>query len=394
MTFHVKHPLAFLDAALSELDTRGLLRAPSAPVRPDAESFCSNDYLGLARLPAPEAPSGSGASRLIAGERSEHQALETELADFFGMEAALLFTSGYAANVGALSALLGPEDLVVSDALNHASLIDGMRLAKVSPVVVPHVDVAAVDAALAAGAARARRSWVVVESYYSMDGDGPDLGALRRVCDAHGAALVVDEAHAFGVLGPAGRGLAAAVGMRPDVLVGTLGKALGAQGAFVAGTTALRAWLWNRARSFVFSTGLAPVMAAAGRRGLAVVREDDGRRAHVLRIANEVRDAIVAAGAAPVEHLPADAPERARETPLLVGHGHVVPVVVGTETRAMALADALTAAGVTVRAVRPPTVPEGTSRVRLTVTAAHGADVVGKVAAAFADALPRLRDVR
>src|SRR5262249_14986618 len=153
-------------------------------------------------------------------------------------------------------ALARPGDVVVSDALNHASLIDGARLSRAEVAVVPHADVGAIDRALAGRAGR--RAWVLVESYYSMDADGHDLAALRHVCDEHGAALVIDEAHALGVLGPEGRGLAAAAGVRADVLVGTLGKAFGAQGAFVAGRAELRDWLWNRARSFVFSTGISP----------------------------------------------------------------------------------------------------------------------------------------
>lgn len=249
-------PLQHLDAELAELERRDLLRRPPPPADPRLRSFCSNDYLGLAADPPPPAPSGSGASRLIAGERAEHRELEQRLASWTGTEDALVFSSGYAANVGVLSALASPGDLIVSDALNHASIIDGSRLSRARIAVVPHLDVGAVRAAL-----RTRetgRAWVVVESYYSMDADGPDLAQLRGACDEAGAALLVDEAHALGVLGPGGRGRCAEAGVRPDVLVGTLGKSLGSQGAFVAGRAVLKSWLWNRARSFVFSTGLSP----------------------------------------------------------------------------------------------------------------------------------------
>lgn len=367
--FHVKplDPLGYLEDELVELERRGLLRKDAPPESADALSFCSNDYLGLARLPAPAVPSGSGASRLIAGEREEHRTLERSLASWLGLEDALAFTSGYAANVGALSALAGPGDLIVSDALNHASIIDGSRLSKARVAVVPHVDVRAVDDVLARR--EEARAFVVVESYFSMDADGPDLVELRRVCDARGAALVVDEAHALGVLGPGGRGRCAEARVVADVLVGTLGKALGSQGAFVAGRSALRSFLWNRARSFVFSTGLSPAAAAAASRSLTIVREqpDIGRR--VVGLAVRMREKLSAGG-----------------VPTL-GFGHVVPVVIGEAARAMAIAERLRGEGVAVQAVRPPTVPTGTSRIRLTVTAAHGADDVDRAAAAVIRAL-------
>ena len=355
-------PLQYLEDELAELDRRNLLREPPPPVAPGTKSFCSNDYLGLAAAPPPEAPAGSGASRLIAGERDQHRDLERALATWFDAEDALVFSSGYAANVGVLAALARPGDLVVSDALNHASLIDGARLSRARVAVVPHLDLAAVDAAL-----RGReqgRAWVVVESYYSMDADGPDLAALRALCDAHGAALVVDEAHAIGVLGPGGRGRAAEAGVRPDVLVGTLGKSLGSQGAFVVGPRVLKRWLWNRARSFVFSTGLSPASCAAASRALAHLAEHPELPAKVLALAGRLRARLAAGGV----HA--------------AGFGHVVPIVIGDPGRAMDLAAALRAAGFAVQAVRPPTVPEGTSRIRLTVTAAHDEADVDAVAAA------------
>lgn len=344
-------PLKYLEAELAQLERRELLREPPEPFAPGMRSFCSNDYLGLAAEPPPAAPAGSGASRLIAGERVEHRELERGLASWTGAEAALVFSSGYAANVGVLSALASAGDLVVSDALNHASIIDGARLSRARVAVVPHLDLVAVRAAL-----RTReqgRAWVVVESYYSMDADGPDLAALRQICDEAGAALVVDEAHAFGVLGPGGRGRCAEAGIRPDVLIGTLGKALGSQGAFVAGRAALKAWLWNRARSFVFSTGLSPASSAAASRSLAYLAEHPELPARVVSLAGRLRSRLEAGGV------------RA------AGFGHVVPIVIGDPREAMDAAAAIRAAGVAVHAVRPPTVPEGTSRIRLTVTAAH-----------------------
>jgi 8-amino-7-oxononanoate synthase len=366
----VKHPpppaLAFLGDALRRLEQSGLLRQ-RPPVLPEAGLvFCSNDYLGLASAGAGEggpfpgevssAALGASASRLVCGEHGEHVALERALADWLQTDAALVFTSGYAANVGVLSALAGAEDVILSDALNHASIIDGARLARAEVVVYPHLDVDAVRAALAKVAGR--RAWVVTESYFSMDADSPDLRALRRVCDEAGAALVVDEAHALGVLGPEGRGVCAEAGVRPDVLVGTLGKAFGASGALVAGCDELVAWLWNRARSFVFSTGLSPAVAEGARRRLERSRREPGLREAALARAAQLRAGLRAMGIEPR------------------GHGVIVPWVIGDPRVALRVARELRESGLFVQAIRPPTVPEGTSRLRLTVSAAHSeADV-------------------
>lgn len=375
-------PLAFLRDSLASLAREGLRRMPGEPVDPDALSFCSNDYLGLAARPAPPAPSGSGASRLIAGEREEHRRAERAFASFLGVEDVLLFASGYAANVGVLSALVGASDLVVSDALNHASLIDGARLSRATTHVVPHLDLDAVEAALA-GRPSGQRAWVVLESYYSMDADSPDLARARAVCDAYGAALVLDEAHALGVLGPDGRGLAASAGVRPDVLVGTLGKSFGSQGAFVGGSVVLREWLWNRARSFVFSTGLAPSSAAAATRALGHVIEHPEERVRLLHLAERLRTELVAAGA----RRPGPGIDPAEGAPVVVGHGHIVPLLVGTPDRALFLAERIRERGVVVHAIRPPTVPANTARVRLTLTAKHAETDIARAVEAIAGAI-------
>ncbi|MDB4933382.1 MAG: 8-amino-7-oxononanoate synthase [Labilithrix sp.] len=378
--FHVKRMasdlFAHLAQQLDELEKHGLRRYPPAPARPGELSFCSNDYLGLAAELAPPAPSGSGASRLIAGERDEHGRLERAFARWLGVEDALVFSSGYAANVGSLAALAAPGDLIVSDALNHASLIDGARLSRARVVVVPHGDLDAIAQALADRAEV--RAWVVVESYYSMDADGPDLGALRTLCTGHGAGLYVDEAHALGVLGPGGRGRCAESGITPDVLVGTLGKAFGGQGAFVAGKTVLRDWLWNRARSFVFSTGLAPVSAAAAVRSLQHVIEHPELALRVRELSARLRAGLVAAGARTSVGTSA--------TPRLLGDGHVVPVVLGSPVRALRWAERMRNAQVHVQAIRPPTVPSGSARIRLTVTAQHGPADIDRAIEAFAAA--------
>lgn len=351
---HSTHIEEYLARELAKLEEAGLRRRPRPPRAASAVSFCTNDYLGLANTEtlaaASPSPAGAGASRLVDGERSEHAALEAAFASLVGAEAALAFTSGYAANVGVLSALAGPGDLVVSDALNHASIIDGVRLSRARVVVVPHNDVGAIDEAL-----RARpepRAWVAVESYYSMDADGPDLRALRAVCNDRGAGLIVDEAHALGVLGPEGRGRCAEAGIEPDVLVGTLGKSFGSQGAVVAGSPTLREWLWNRARSFVFSTGLSPASAAAGRWAIEESLRDPTRRARALHNASVLREAL-----APSNRV--------------LGFGHVVPLVLGGAERAVAMSRRLAEWNIDIPAIRPPTVPEGGARLRLTATAAQ-----------------------
>lgn len=377
------NPLDHLAAQLEELDRAGLRRRPAAPTPSGALSFCSNDYLGLAARPAPSAPSGAGASRLIAGERDEHRRLERTFAGWLGADDALAFTSGYAANVGAVSSLAAPGDLIVSDSLNHASLIDGARLSRARVQVVPHGDAEAVARAL--DTRSEARAWVVVESYYSMDADGPDLRALRTVCDARGAGLYVDEAHALGVLGPAGRGRCAEAGIAPDVLVGTLGKSFGGQGAIIAGRAVLREWLWNRARSFVFSTGLAPVSAASAVRALQEVIEHPELGARVRDLSARLRAGLVSAGAAATAH--ATGPFSDAEPPRLLGFGHVVPLVVGSPARALWWAERLRAHDVEVQAIRPPTVPAGAARIRLTLTAQHRPEHIDHAIEAFAQVL-------
>jgi 8-amino-7-oxononanoate synthase len=361
----VKQPppgLRFLEDAIAEAKRRDLWRDRSRPS--DPRSFCSNDYLGLASEPAPPVDAGAGASRLVTGEHPVYAQLEGAAADLVGQPAALVFTSGYAANVGLLSALAGPGDVIVSDRLNHASIIDGARLSRATVHVVPHADVAAVAEALARP--REGRAFVVTESYFSMDADGPDLAALREVCDRAGAALLVDEAHALGVLGPDGRGLCAGAGVRADAVVGTFGKAFGAAGAFVAGCSELVAWLWNRARTFVFSTGLSPAVAAAAARGLARASSEPWRRARTLENARAFRAALADAGVS------------------VGGFGQIVPWVVGSPAAALAAAQSLRDAGLDVRAIRPPTVPDGTARIRFTVTARHEPSDIARAAGAIA----------
>ena len=361
--------LQFLTDALAELDSRGALRRRPAASAPDAISFCSNDYLGLAaRTFEGVAAVGTGASRLVSGERAEHAQLERALAEWLGMDAALTFSSGYAANVGAISALASPGDLIVSDALNHASIIDGARLSRAAVCIVPHLDIGATERALRNRAA-GQRAWVVTESYFSMDADGPDLAALRRLCDDHGAALVVDEAHALGVLGPDGRGRCADVGVVPDVLVGTFGKAFGGGGAFVGGCGPLVSWLWNRARSFVFSTGMSPWLALAALDALQISQRQPALRHAVIAATARFREGLASRGIA------------------AVGFGHVVPWILGSSHRAMTVAGMLRERGIDAAAIRPPSVPDETARIRFTITARHTPALIDTALAAIEESV-------
>ncbi len=364
-------PLRHLAGELAALKEGGLLRTPPVPEPEGAAllNLCSNDYLGYASEPWPgtvTGRSGAGASRLVSGNLAAHESAEAALASWLGTEAALLFSSGYAANVGTMAALAGRGDVVVSDALNHASIIDGCRLSGAEVRVVPHLDLVATEAALA-GASNARHRWVVTESYFSMDGDSPDLVRLRALCDRHDAGLVLDEAHVLGVLGPHGRGLSAEAGITPDVLIGTAGKSLGLHGAFVAGSQALRLWLWNRARSFVFSTGVSPTLATALASRIERVAADDGARAQL-----EARGAQLRAGLA-LLGVPGVAS----------GRGPVLPWVVGASEATVALSRRLRDQGVLVQAIRPPTVPTGTARLRITVHARLSSEDVERTLAAF-----------
>ena len=315
-------------------------------------SFASNDYLGLAGDPrlaaaaaraAAEEGAGAGAARLMTGARPSHAALEREAAALKGAEAALLFGSGYACNVSLIPALAGKGDLVVSDALNHASLVDGCRLSGATVAVVPHADAVAAREALSRPGFR--RRVLVTEGLFSMEGRVPDLPALAAAARAAGALLVVDDAHGTGVLGPGGHGAVAAAGLAPgpDLLeVATLGKAFGAYGAFVAWTAEGIDYLRHRARGFVFSTALPPAVAAMGLEGMRIAAAEPARRERAVALARR-----------------------------LGGTSPIVPVVLGDPAEAVRASERLFERGFWVPAVRPPTVPEGTARLRVSLSAAH-----------------------
>lgn len=324
-------------------------------------NFCANDYLGLAgdaRVAAAaqraldESGTGSGAAALVSGYNTEHRQLEEELAAFVQRPRALLFSSGWAANLGVLRALLGKDDTLIADELNHASLIDGGRLSGARYVRVPHGDLAAYGQALAA----APGAMVATDAIFSMDGDLAPLPELARLCQRHGAPLMVDDAHGFGVLGQSGAGSLEHFSTRADVYMATLGKSLGVAGAFVAGSDALIEYLVQRARTFVFSTAPPPALAAAARAALRIVQAEPERRMRLFENIRRFRDG---AGQGGIGLRPAR-----ERTP-------IQPLILGSEQRALALSAYLYERGYWVAAIRPPTVPPGTSRLRITLSAAH-----------------------
>src|SRR5437867_8727226 len=344
------------ERALSALRQAGLLRRLRLPQGID---LVSNDFLGLASHPhlieamraaLPGLGAGSSGSRLLHGHDRAFERIETLLAAFCGAEAALLFGSGYAANQGLIPVLAGPDDLVLSDERNHASLIDGIRLSRARKVVYPHRDLDAVARALLTPRGRGR-AYVVTESVFGMDGDLAPLVALVDLAEAHGALVVVDEAHATGLYGPVGSGRVEELGLRDRVLatVHTGGKALGSGGAWVAGPGVLRDRLVNHARTFMYSTAPLPVLTAALEAALELVQREPHRRHDVHRKAALLRRELVAAG------LPAP------------GEAPILPLVVGDAASAVALQEGLATAGFDARAIRPPTVPDGTARLRITV---------------------------
>ncbi len=379
------HALEAELAALEEAGLRRRLRAlesgPDTEVVVDGRPvllLSSNDYLGLASHPAVRAAAcaaitrwgcGTGSSRLVAGHLELHAVVEARLAAFKGTDAAVLFPSGYQANIGAIGALVGRGDHVYSDALNHASIVDGCRLSRATVHVYPHRDVRALEAVLAA-TPRGGRRLIVTDSVFSMDGDRAPLRTLAALAEHYHTWLMIDEAHATGVLGARGAGLAEADGVAACITVhmGTLGKALGSAGAYVAGSRAVVDVVVNRARSFVYTTGLAPAAVAAAGAALEIVAAEPARRAALAENAARLRAGLRALGLD------------------VRGDTHIVPVVVGDNRTALALADALLARGVLVQAIRPPTVPAGTARLRVAPMATHSPAQLDRALAAFADA--------
>jgi 8-amino-7-oxononanoate synthase len=344
--------------------------------------FAGSNYLDLAAHPevaeaaaraARDWGCAAGGSRLINGNLALHEALEEELAAFLGVEAALVFSTGYQANVGVIPALVGPGDAVVSDALVHASIIDGCRLSRAAVHVFAHGSAAALDARLAEVAPAHRRTLVVLDGVYSMDGDLAPLPAMLAAARRHDALVLLDDAHGIGCLGAGGRGTAEALGVALrdlDVVVGTLGKALGSFGAFVAGPAALRELLVNAARSFIFTCALAPPQVAAARAALALLAGEPWRRERLQAHAARLRDGLAARGVS-------TAPSAS----------HIVPVRIGDNARTMAVCEALLAQGFYAQGIRHPSVPEGTARLRITPMATHAEAEIDALVDAVADAV-------
>ncbi|WP_299263895.1 aminotransferase class I/II-fold pyridoxal phosphate-dependent enzyme [Halorientalis sp.] len=372
-------PIADVTARAPIADDPG--NAPPVFDGPEQLIFAANDYLGLAgdervqraaAETAREVGTGAGASRLVTGDTPAHRALERDLADTKNTERALVFSSGYATNVGVISAL-GP-DVVFSDELNHASIVDGCRQAGAETVVYDHCDPsdlrAEMDERAGATPAGSDESWLVLtDSVFSMDGDVAPLEAICDVVESFGAWLMVDEAHATGLYENGGGAVQrAGLSDRVHVQMGTLSKALGSQGGYVAGSESLVEHLLNTARSFVFSTGLAPPAAGAAREALRIAREDDPHRERLWANVDRLRDGLEAAGYE------------------VWGETQILPVVVGDRDDAMALDDCLRDRDVVAPGIRPPTVPAGTSRVRVAPMATHTEDEIDRCLAAFREA--------
>jgi 8-amino-7-oxononanoate synthase len=367
---------------LRELKDRDRLRSLRERAGVD---FTSNDYLGLAeseelRSAATEAiargvPVGAGGSRLLRGNHFEHEALESEAARYFGAEAALYFGAGYTANVAIFSTLPQRDDIVFYDERVHASVHEGMRHGRAERASIPHNDIAAFETRVRQwrSAGGRGRPWIAVESVYSMDGDSPDLDDLIAIADRHDATLVIDEAHATGVMGPDGRGLAAALEGRDNVItLHTCGKALGTSGGFVLGPRLVRDFLLNRARPFIFATAPSPLIAAVTRVALEISRTRPERRERLASlVAYADRELQARCG-------------------LTSSGSHILPVIVGADGKAVALADALQQCGFDVRAIRPPTVAEGTARLRIALSSSLTESVIAELFDALAENMGRL----
>lgn len=371
--------LARYETALAALDRRGRQRALAPRSGLD---FSSNDYLALSEAPAMRralaealergVPVGAGGSRLLRGNHPEHEALESEAAEFFGTERALFFGGGYVANFAIFSTLPQRGDLVVHDALIHASAREGMGTGRAEHVEAAHNDANAVERAVKGWrrAGGTGRPWIAVESLYSMDGDRAPLADLAEIADREDAFLVIDEAHATGVFGPEGRGLAAPYEGRDNVIcLHTCGKALGAMGALVCAPAAMTDFLVNRCRAFIYATAPSPLMAAAVRQALELLRREPERRARLDRLVTFANRELAARCGLPPSG------------------SQILPVMVGGSARAMQIASAMQARGFDLRGIRPPTVPDNTARLRIALTLHVDQAQVGQMLDALAETL-------
>jgi 8-amino-7-oxononanoate synthase len=367
----------YLQKDLQELEDTGMYRSLKTVDSPQGReiivdnkrvlNFCSNDYLGLAndariKAAAQEAIEkygfGSGASRLVCGNMSPHAALEAELALFKNTESALVYSSGYMANTGIIPALIDRHSVVLSDRLNHASIIDGIILSRAKLLRYPHVDMQALEDILK-GLPATQRKLIVTDTVFSMDGDRAPLTEIVDLARRYEAMLMVDEAHAFGVLGAHGGGLVEELGLgaKVDIQMGTLSKAAGCFGAYVGGTKILREYLINKSRSFIYTTAIPPALAQAARAALTIIRQEGHLRRQLLANADHLRTGLKGMGFDTMNST----------TP-------IIPVLIKDPRQAKAISKRLLEQGIFAQAIRPPTVPEGTSRLRLTVMATHTQD--------------------
>ncbi|MBM4005771.1 MAG: 8-amino-7-oxononanoate synthase [Planctomycetes bacterium] len=366
-------PWDWIEKELAKWEHRGLRRHRSTRTGPQGAvinwngqrllNFGSNDYLDLAaRTLSPHVQQmlgpggwGSGASPLVTGRGEWHARLERRLAEFEGVESALLFPSGYAANIGAITALAGPGDAILSDALNHASIIDGCRLSGADIRVYRHADPSDLEQGLLENSG-ARRRFIVSDTLFSMGGDVAPLGPIVELASRYQAMVLVDEAHATGVLGERGRGVSELLGVETgiDVRVGTLSKALGTIGGFVAGSRLLIEWLVNQARPYIFSTALPEAAAAAGIAALDIVEQQPERRQRLLHRAARLRNEL-----------------NVRELQTGASRSQIVPLILGEPGRALEWSQALRDRGLHCPAIRPPSVPTGESLLRISLTAGH-----------------------
>ncbi|MBS3804018.1 MAG: 8-amino-7-oxononanoate synthase [Oleiphilaceae bacterium] len=343
-------------------------------------AFCSNDYLGLAGHPAlvESVRSGMGdlglggaASHLICGHHQAHHELERKIAGFTRRSAALFFSTGYMANMGVIAALAGKGDTIFSDELNHASIIDGCKLSRARIRTYRHRDTDDLEQQLAETEGH---KLVVTDGVFSMDGDMAPLKRLAELCAEHDALLIVDDAHGFGCVGPGGRGSVASLGLSEEdvpVVIGTFGKAFGTSGAFVAGPAMLMDYLVQKARTYIYTTAMPPAIALASCTSLALVETEGWRRTHLDRLIKRFREAVANLG---YELMPSDTP--------------IQPILIGDARQALALSADLEARGLLVTAIRPPTVPDGASRLRITLSAAHTQDDLDRLIDALTACAP------
>jgi len=372
---------AGLQAELDERASSGLLRklrllesAQGAHIVVDGRvvlSFCSNDYLGLANHPqlvaalqqsAGKAGVGSGASHLITGHHQYHQQLEKALADFVGLPAALLFSTGYMANLGVVSALVGRGDAIFADKLNHASLNDAAILSRAELKRYPHTDVAALEKMLKTS--QTSRKLVLTDAVFSMDGDLAPVPELLALCEKYDAWLLLDDAHGFGVLGQQGRGILSYfnVASKRIIYMATLGKAVGVFGAFVAGDTVLIDYLLQQARTYIYTTASPPALSATVLVALRIIEQDEARRDHLKQLIDYLRSNLLL-----------------KNWRLTDSQTAIQPLIVGSNQVALSLSEHLLTLGILVPAIRPPTVPKGSARLRISLSAAHSLDDVKRL---------------